>query len=95
MTTLPVGNNGVRIPGVGEDPEEEEEETLFRAESIPALPEVEEADDRFATPLPEVEETEDPREAVEPTTELEVKGEYEGYPPLIVKFAHVMIVLLA
>jgi hypothetical protein len=95
LMTLPVGNNGARIPGVGKDPEEDEEETPFQAETIPALSVVEEAEDPFAVTLPEAAETEDFRVDAEPRTELEPKGEYEEYPPLIVKFAHVMIVLLA
>jgi hypothetical protein len=95
LTILPVGNNGARIPRVGEDPEEDEEGTPFRAENIPALPVVEEAEDPFAMPLPEAAETEDSTVDAEPRTELEPKGEYEEYPPLIVKFAHVTIVLLA
>ena len=47
--------------------------------------------------LPEAREAENPRGggSAESKPGLEPKGEYEDNPPFIVKFAHVMIVLLA
>ena len=89
LETLAVGNTGPIRPETIKDPEEVDKGTPFLAEIT--VPEAEDSEGNI--PLTD-EETEDPRGLVEARLELEARTGDDGYPPFV-KFAHVMIVLLA
>ena len=96
-TILPVGNRGARTPGIGLGPREEiEDGTPFLADTIPALLEVD-TEVKSPTETGENKEPENPRGGGRVVSKpgLGPEGGNEEYSPFIVKFAHVMMVLLA
>ena len=103
-TILLVGNIGARTPGLGIGPMDEADvETPFLADTIPALLEAgSEVESRIEAEeatkaLLEAKEPENPRGggSTVPKPGLGPEGGDEEYSPFIVKFAHVMMVLLA